>query len=1089
MESFNIMKKYISSLLIALVLFTGTAQAQTMVPQGGTGISSVPNNFFLVGATALRTQAISAADAVILLTTSIRNLFSATSPIAYNSGTGVFSVASGFSIPSTTSVTNWDSFYNTPSTRITAGTNLSWSGNTLNATGGGGTPGGSDTQLQYNNAGAFGGMSGTVWDNTNRSLAITGATVTTSKPVLDLSQTWNDAAVTFEGMSLDVTSTASAAASAILNLKVAGVSKFNVRRNVSLGFREQFYTGMNGNGQFISRDPGGTNGVYVDGDGGGFVRGTQQIAASSATGWHLQRDGVLQWSTNQYSADPTTFRAALRSDAANEVTQRNAANAQSFKLYGTYTDASNYERIGVSANAIALESAGTGSANRSLTLTALGTGAIIAASPLRLPAGSATAGTAPLKLTSGTLNTTPEAGAIEFLTDAYHATITTGAARRTFAFLESPTFTGTVVLPNNTITNAMIAGSGTRDATTFYRGDGTFAVPAGGGSLAIGDTITSATAGSVLFGGAAGVLEQNNSNFFWDNTNNRLLVGGATNPSGMVANSLNSIRDGGQSQFIGTGFGSGSGGSFVGNRANGSLASPTTVVLGNFLSTLVGGGYDGTAWSGARGSVGVFGDGTWTTGSHPTSLLFQVTPASSITMAEVARFSNAGNFGLGDTSPLAKTEIHSTKNVLANAGLTTNYNLLLKNTSGTTGEGTGIGFGVIAGATDNNIGGSILFRRTGTNSQGALDFYTKRSTTADAAPVVGMSLSEAGSLTVGSTAVLNDLAVVDEAGLAGITLSSSNTVTAVFQAAIATTRVEFGSITNHDVLFYRNNLLRLTLDSTQAAFATSISSTGALALVGAGGYVTNSAEMQLGGSTNLGYAAGISTGSFGLMGAGDAYSRLIIGSGGVTEAASGVHPLIAGVAIRPLTITGGVATLTNTASLYIQNAMSATVSNINYALWVDDGESRFDGLVTAPTIDLGNIDTTLTRSAAGVLAVEGVAVPTISSASTLTNKRNQPRTNSTTSSGTLAPDLATANIYFRTTQTAALTISAPIGTPVAGEVITIYVDSVAAQTLTINATYIPFGAAFPAATTAGKTFMMTAMFNGTDWKTTTTNQN
>lgn len=38
------------------------------------------------------------------------------------------------------------------------------------ATGSGATPGGSDTQIQYNNAGAFGGMAGSVWTNTTRTL-------------------------------------------------------------------------------------------------------------------------------------------------------------------------------------------------------------------------------------------------------------------------------------------------------------------------------------------------------------------------------------------------------------------------------------------------------------------------------------------------------------------------------------------------------------------------------------------------------------------------------------------------------------------------------------------------------------------------------------------------------------------------------------------------------------------------------------------------------------------------------------------------------------------------------------------------------
>jgi len=106
---------------------------------------------------------------------------------------------------------------------------------------------------------------------------------------------------------------------------------------------------------------------------------------------------------------------------------------------------------------------------------------------------------------------------------------------------------------------------------------------------------------------------------------------------------------------------------------------------------------------------------------------------------------------------------------------------------------------------------------------------------------------------------------------------------------------------------------------------------------------------------------------------------------------------------------------------------------------------------------------------------------------TITNKRNQSRTASSTTSSNLSPNLSTANVYFRTTQTATLTIDAPTGTPVIGEVITLYVDSAGAQTLTINATYKAFGAAFPATTTAGKTFMMTCMYNGTDWKTTWAN--
>jgi hypothetical protein len=100
------------------------------------------------------------------------------------------------------------------------------------SSGGGGatSPGGSSLQIQYNAAGSFGGMAGTSWDNTNRSLTLTGATVTTSQPVLNLSQTWNDAAATFTGLKFNVTDTASASASLLMDLQVGGSSKFSVTK-------------------------------------------------------------------------------------------------------------------------------------------------------------------------------------------------------------------------------------------------------------------------------------------------------------------------------------------------------------------------------------------------------------------------------------------------------------------------------------------------------------------------------------------------------------------------------------------------------------------------------------------------------------------------------------------------------------------------------------------------------------------------------------------------------------------------------------------------------------------------------------------
>lgn len=61
-----------------------------------------------------------------------------------------------------------------------------------------------------------------------KGIVINTAIQTTSQPVLDLAQTWNAAGVTFTGLTLTVTDTASAAASLLLNLLVGASSKFKV---------------------------------------------------------------------------------------------------------------------------------------------------------------------------------------------------------------------------------------------------------------------------------------------------------------------------------------------------------------------------------------------------------------------------------------------------------------------------------------------------------------------------------------------------------------------------------------------------------------------------------------------------------------------------------------------------------------------------------------------------------------------------------------------------------------------------------------------------------------------------------------------
>jgi len=76
---------------------------------------------------------------------------------------------------------------------------------------------------------------------------------------------------------------------------------------------------------------------------------------------------------------------------------------------------------------------------------------------LHLKAGTTAAATGPLKFTSGSLMTTAEAGAIEFLSDDYYATITTGAARKGFVLNDGTNLTSGLVpyaTTNGRLTNA-----------------------------------------------------------------------------------------------------------------------------------------------------------------------------------------------------------------------------------------------------------------------------------------------------------------------------------------------------------------------------------------------------------------------------------------------------------------------------------------------------------------------------------------------------------------------------------------------------------------------------------------------------------
>lgn len=73
---------------------------------------------------------------------------------------------------------------------------------------------------------------------------------------------------------------------------------------------------------------------------------TSRFRFQAGVGIVLSSGDSIAWSSGAASATADTF---LYRDGANTLAQRNGVNAQAFRLYSTYTDASNYERLSIRA--------------------------------------------------------------------------------------------------------------------------------------------------------------------------------------------------------------------------------------------------------------------------------------------------------------------------------------------------------------------------------------------------------------------------------------------------------------------------------------------------------------------------------------------------------------------------------------------------------------------------------------------------------------------------------------------------------------------------------------------------------------------
>jgi hypothetical protein len=314
-----------------------------------------------------------------------------------------------------TAAHNHSGVYQPLDTQLTDLAGLAYVGNTLKvvrvnagetafelATVSSGSVAGSDTQVQYNDGGAFGGSAGFTYNETNLTVDLGGGTVTADDPVLNLTQTWNNAAVTFNGIKLDITNTAAAAGSKHILLQKGAVDRFWITTDGTTGTAtETVWVGgtttqqlrlYNSTTAFTLRSyAGATAREFITFAGNGGL--TMAVSNAQPLALNVGTTGAVT-----IVGSGTTY---LNSPANNTLEIGGVlagATAQTLRLYNTYTNTTNYERVTLTwaSNVCYLkpENLGTGSARLFVPVT-----------------GSTTVTGLPSAATAG-------AGARSFVTDA-----------------------------------------------------------------------------------------------------------------------------------------------------------------------------------------------------------------------------------------------------------------------------------------------------------------------------------------------------------------------------------------------------------------------------------------------------------------------------------------------------------------------------------------------------------------------------------------------------------------------------------------------------------------------------------------------
>jgi hypothetical protein len=194
-----------------------------------------------------------------------------------------------------------------------------------------------------------------------QSLTGQSLTGTQSTSLLDLATTWLSTTGTPTAIKLNVIDTASNVNSLLMNLMVNGSSKFFVAKDgyTFIGNSSTYGNRFAANGQIF--------GVY-----GGTDRASLSLQSEEGQSAKFS----LGSTAASFVISNSAASVRLAPDADNILAQRNGTNAQAFRVYNTYTDASNYQRLsfGFASGVAQILSSGAGTSGHAALTLGTGTG-------------------------------------------------------------------------------------------------------------------------------------------------------------------------------------------------------------------------------------------------------------------------------------------------------------------------------------------------------------------------------------------------------------------------------------------------------------------------------------------------------------------------------------------------------------------------------------------------------------------------------------------------------------------------------------------------------------------------------------------